>query len=180
MGIGCAGGAWIQAGIRLPALFRRGDAERSSTWASAVSQSAWGGGAAYGGWMVEMARPLPGRDVRVLFDVLVVLEGELLSGQFSPGVTAHVMRRLATDGLIAGDASVGEFAAAIGDLVHRDSQRFQGQRGNESRLTACSIESRETSGRSDCRRVSADPCVCTPTKFRTANDNMAAGTIGHG
>ncbi|GIH21683.1 hypothetical protein [Rugosimonospora africana] len=69
--------------------------------------------------MVEMARPLPERDVHVLFDVLVVLEGELLSGQFSRDVMAHVMRRLANDGLLAGDASVGEFTAAVGDLVLR-------------------------------------------------------------
>lgn len=69
--------------------------------------------------MAQMTKPLPEQDMGVLFDILVVFEGELLGGQASPDMTKHVMRRLAKDGLIAEDASVGEFAAVTGDLVQR-------------------------------------------------------------
>lgn len=57
--------------------------------------------------------------MRVLFDIVVVLNGELLAGQVSPEVTGHVVRRLAKNGLIADDASVGELTAVVGDLVQR-------------------------------------------------------------
>ncbi|WP_203924902.1 hypothetical protein [Rugosimonospora africana] len=66
-----------------------------------------------------MTKPLPAPDMRVLFDILVVFQGELLIGQVSPDVTAHVIRRLTSDGLVAEDASVGELGAVIGDLLQR-------------------------------------------------------------
>jgi hypothetical protein len=69
--------------------------------------------------MAQMTRPLPERDMRALFDILVVFQGELLLGQVSPDVTAHVTRRLANDGLVAQDASIGQLGAVMGDLLQR-------------------------------------------------------------
>jgi hypothetical protein len=69
--------------------------------------------------MAKMARPLPEQDIRALFDVVVVVLGELLGGQVPPDLTASMIRRLAKDGFLGGDASVGELGAVIGDLVQR-------------------------------------------------------------
>jgi hypothetical protein len=66
-----------------------------------------------------MARPLPEQDVHALFDVVVVFLGELVGGQAPPDLTASMIRRLAKDGFLSGDASVGELGAVIGDLVQR-------------------------------------------------------------
>ena len=69
--------------------------------------------------MPEMTSPLPKQDMLALFDVVVVFAGEVLAGQVSPHLTAHIVRRLAKDGLIAEDASVGELGATIDDLIQR-------------------------------------------------------------
>ena len=69
--------------------------------------------------MPEMTSPLPKQDMLALFDVVVVFAGEVLAGQVSPDLTAHIVRRLAKDGLIAEDASVGELGATIEDLIQR-------------------------------------------------------------
>ena len=66
-----------------------------------------------------MARPLPEADVRALFDVVVVFNGQLLAGEAGPDLTARMIRRLADDGFLAADASVGELGAVVGDLCQR-------------------------------------------------------------
>jgi hypothetical protein len=66
-----------------------------------------------------MARPLPDRDVRALFDVVVVFLAQLVSGEASPELTDRMIRRLAGDGHLAADASVGELGAVVGDLCQR-------------------------------------------------------------
>lgn len=69
--------------------------------------------------MQPATNPLPRQDVLSLFDILVVLLGELTAGQVPPDLTAHVMRRLVRDGLLVEGASVGELRAVISDLVER-------------------------------------------------------------
>jgi hypothetical protein len=66
-----------------------------------------------------MARPLPERDMHALFDVVVVFLGQLVAGETPPELTARIIRRLARDGYLASNASVGELAAVVGDLCQR-------------------------------------------------------------
>jgi hypothetical protein len=66
-----------------------------------------------------MAKPLPEQDIHALFDVVVVLLGELIEGQVPAELTARMIRRLAKDGLLGHEASAGELGAVVGDLVQR-------------------------------------------------------------
>jgi hypothetical protein len=69
--------------------------------------------------VVQMARPLPERDVHALFDVVVVFLGQLEAGEATPELTTRMIRRLAGNGFLATDASEGELAAVVGDLCQR-------------------------------------------------------------
>ena len=66
-----------------------------------------------------MARPLPYSDVHALFDVVVNIYAALFTGSMPPDMVSNVTRRMVADGFLPADASAGELAAAIGDLVQR-------------------------------------------------------------
>jgi hypothetical protein len=69
--------------------------------------------------MAKMAKPLPEQDIHALFDVVVVLLGELVGGQVPAELTAMMVRRLARDGFLDHEASAGELGAVVSDLAQR-------------------------------------------------------------
>ncbi len=64
-----------------------------------------------------MARSLPSSDTYALFDVTVMFYVELFNSEAPPRTVARVVRRLSEDGFLPPEASAGELAATIGDLV---------------------------------------------------------------
>jgi len=62
---------------------------------------------------------LPKQDVLGLFDILVVLLGELTLGQVPSDLTERFIRRLSKDGLLPAEASVGQLSVTVADLVER-------------------------------------------------------------
>jgi hypothetical protein len=63
--------------------------------------------------------PLPKQDVLSLFDILVVLLGQLSLGQVPDHLTERVILRLSRDGLLPREASVGQLRLIVADLVER-------------------------------------------------------------
>jgi hypothetical protein len=74
--------------------------------------------------MAKLAKPLPEQDIHALFDVVVVLLGELVGGQVPAELTAMMIRRLAKDGFLDQEASAGELGAVVGDLSNGCTTRW--------------------------------------------------------
>jgi len=69
--------------------------------------------------MEPTTNALPKQDVLGLFDVLVVLLGQLTLGQVPSDLTERFIRRLSKDGLLPAAASVGQLTVTVADLVER-------------------------------------------------------------
>jgi hypothetical protein len=66
-----------------------------------------------------MARPLPYEDMLALFHVTLVFYSELFNGEVPPETVTSMVHRMSEDGLLSPEASAGELAAIIGDLVQK-------------------------------------------------------------